>query len=40
MLEQVLGDDFTPAVYAVWMTIFRTLSNDIKATVEELAMAS
>jgi hemoglobin-like flavoprotein len=40
MLEQMLGDDFTPDVYAAWMTVFVTLSNDLKtATTREFAMA-
>ena len=40
MLEQVLGTDFTPAVYAAWMSIFRLLSADIKASSQEFALAS
>ena len=41
MFEQVLGRDFTAATYGAWMTIFRTLSNDLKvAAGRELAFAS
>jgi len=39
MLEQMLGDDFTPDVYAAWMTVFVSLSNDLRtAATRELAM--
>lgn len=40
MLEQVLGNEFTAATYAVWMTVYGVLSNDMKAAARELAMAS
>ena len=40
-LERMLGDDFTPDVYAAWMTVFVTLSNDLRGvSSRELAMAS
>jgi len=37
MLEQILGDDFTPATYAAWMEVFRTLSDEMKAGAREFA---
>jgi hemoglobin-like flavoprotein len=40
MLEQILQDAFTPANYGAWMTIFRTLSDDLRARVAELEAAS
>lgn len=36
MLQQTLGDDFTPAMYGAWMAIFRALSTEIKNAVHEL----
>ena len=39
-LEKVLGDEFTPDVYAAWMTVFVNLSYDVKAaSTRELAEA-
>ena len=39
-LEKVLGDEFTPDVYAAWMTVFVNLSYDVKAaSLRELAEA-
>ena len=38
MLEQVLEDDFSPATYAAWMTVFRTLSDEMKVGTRELAL--
>jgi hemoglobin-like flavoprotein len=40
MLEQVLGDDFTAAAYASWMSVYRVLSADMKTAARELALAS
>ncbi len=40
MLEQVLGGEFTPAVYAAWMTVFHALSEDVRNATRDLALAS
>jgi hemoglobin-like flavoprotein len=40
MLEQILGDDFTPETYAAWMNVYRVLSEDVKASARDLALAS
>ena len=40
MLEEILEDDFTPACRAAWMTIFRTLSDELKVRTAALAVAS
>jgi hemoglobin-like flavoprotein len=40
MLQEVLGRDFTPETYGAWMTVFRILSNEAKAAVRELELAS
>lgn len=35
MLEQVLEEEFTAVTYAAWMTVFRTLSDELKAAARE-----
>lgn len=40
MLEQILEDEFTSATYAAWMTVFRTLSDELKTSTREPVLTS